>query len=62
MKRVVLGLVGLVALVFVILTIGALRVPAPAPAAAAGPAVTVDSARAAERLGKAVRRRVRNPP
>ncbi|MEK0430505.1 MAG: hypothetical protein RL139_309 [Gemmatimonadota bacterium] len=55
MKRVVLGLVGLVALVFVILTIGALRVPAPAPAAAAGPAVTVDSARAAERLGKAVR-------
>ena len=55
MKRVVLGLVGLVALVFVILTLGALRVPAPAPAAAAGPAVTVDSARAAERLGKAVR-------
>ena len=55
MKRAVLGLVGLVALVFVVLTIGALRVPAPAPAAAAGPAITVDSARAAERLGKAVR-------
>ena len=55
MKRVVLGLLGLVTILLAVLVIGAVRVPTPPAAAAAGPAVTVDSAQAAARLGKAVR-------
>lgn len=55
MKRVLLTLVSLLALLAGVLVIGALRVPAPAPAASAGTAVTIDSARAVERLAKAVR-------
>lgn len=55
MKRVLLTLVSLIALGFGVLVAGAVRVPAPAPAAAVGTAVTIDSARAIERLAKAVR-------
>ena len=55
MKRALLTLVSLLALLVGVLVVGALRVPAPAPAASAGTVVTIDSARAVERLAKAVR-------
>lgn len=55
MKRALLLVLSLVVLLTGVLVAGALRVPAPAPAATAGPAVAIDSVRAVERLAKAVR-------
>ncbi len=55
MKKVLLGLVGLVVVLLAVMIVRASMLPAPAPAASAGIEVTVDTAVAAQRLAEAVR-------